>query len=579
MSLKADLPGARQAIVEAGGTPSRPLYVFLQRVATTVDGLSASSGDVTIPELPISENANVVGASGFSVYTQGTLKTGIVRVLLMGDTQAPGNTQYYGSGPTGERGWFDVSDALAESGNVTLTVGADGVTTFDLADLADSGTGDALVKITRDAKGRIAGTSAATTSDLAEGSNLYFTDARADARVAAAKADPNGVASLVSGKLDAGQLPALAITETFVVADDASMLALTAQEGDVAVRTDLNQSFILTAEPASTLSNWQELLVPTAGVTSFNGRTGSVTPASGDYTPAQVGAEPAITAGTTSQYRRGDKTWRDFATDVRAAVLTGLSTATSAVITAADTVLGALGKLQAQITDNLLPKGYIDGLQMVWVSGTALTVTSGAAYIEGASKVLRATADIAKTGLSLSASTWYHVYLYDNAGTPDVEISTTAPAAAYNGTARAKTGDTGRRYVGSFKTDGSGAIYPFRHDGDGRIYFVTSIDTFKVLVGNATTATSVFCSSFVPVTGKRAFANIINNDTTHVAWLGNSNSPPSSINYMELIGTGAGGMTVVTEIVLDSSQAFQYLMATGATASLVVRLKGYLYER
>lgn len=63
--------------------------------------------------------------------------------------------------------------------------------------------------------------------------------------------------------------------------------------------------------------------------------------------------EGTITAGTTSQYFRGDKTWRDFFTDVRASTLTGLSTATNAVITATDTVLGALGKLQKQVTDNL----------------------------------------------------------------------------------------------------------------------------------------------------------------------------------------------------------------------------------
>jgi len=63
--------------------------------------------------------------------------------------------------------------------------------------------------------------------------------------------------------------------------------------------------------------------------------------------------EAAITAGTTAQYWRGDKTWRDFATDVRATILTGLSTATNAVITATDTVLSALGKLQKQISDNL----------------------------------------------------------------------------------------------------------------------------------------------------------------------------------------------------------------------------------
>ena len=65
------------------------------------------------------------------------------------------------------------------------------------------------------------------------------------------------------------------------------------------------------------------------------------------------GKEAAITAGTTSQYWRGDKTWRDFFADVRAATLTGLSTATNAVVSATDTVLGALGKLQKQVSDNL----------------------------------------------------------------------------------------------------------------------------------------------------------------------------------------------------------------------------------
>lgn len=43
----------------------------------------------------------------------------------------------------------------------------------------------------------------------------------------------------------------------------------------------------------------------------------------------------------------------DFATTVRATVLTGLVTTTNAVITATDTVLSALGKLQKQISDNL----------------------------------------------------------------------------------------------------------------------------------------------------------------------------------------------------------------------------------
>jgi hypothetical protein len=92
------------------------------------------------------------------------------------------------------------------------------------------------------------------------------------------KAAANGVATLGAGGLiPNSQLPALAITDTFVVASQAAMLALsTAEKGDVAVRTDLNKTFILTADPFSTLGNWQELLTPTDAVTSVNGQTGVV---------------------------------------------------------------------------------------------------------------------------------------------------------------------------------------------------------------------------------------------------------------------------------------------------------------
>lgn len=62
--------------------------------------------------------------------------------------------------------------------------------------------------------------------------------------------------------------------------------------------------------------------------------------------------EPVISPGTTSQYYRGDKSFQDLGTDVRATVLTGLSTATSTSIVATDSVVGSAGKLQAQINSN-----------------------------------------------------------------------------------------------------------------------------------------------------------------------------------------------------------------------------------
>lgn len=85
----------------------------------------------------------------------------------------------------------------------------------------------------------------------------------------AEKGANNGVATLDgSGKIPTNQLPPLAIKETFVVGSQAAMLALTAQQGDAAVRTDISKTFFLVQEPATLLSNWQEVLTPTDGVTS-----------------------------------------------------------------------------------------------------------------------------------------------------------------------------------------------------------------------------------------------------------------------------------------------------------------------
>jgi hypothetical protein len=81
-----------------------------------------------------------------------------------------------------------------------------------------------------------------------------------------------------NGKLADSVVPKIAMTNTFVVSSQTAMLALTtAQEGDVAVRTDLNKSYILKTAGYSVLANWQELLTPTDAVTSVNGATGVVT--------------------------------------------------------------------------------------------------------------------------------------------------------------------------------------------------------------------------------------------------------------------------------------------------------------
>lgn len=93
------------------------------------------------------------------------------------------------------------------------------------------------------------------------------------------------------GKLPSSVVPATAITDTFVVNSSSAQLALTAQVGDVCVRTDLNRSYILKAEPANDVNNWQELLTPTDAVQTVNGLTGNVV-----LDATSVGAVPNNTA-------------------------------------------------------------------------------------------------------------------------------------------------------------------------------------------------------------------------------------------------------------------------------------------
>lgn len=150
------------------------------------------------------------------------------------------------------------------------------------------------------------------------------------------KNQANGYAGLDgSGKINPSQLPALAITETFVVNSQSAMLALTAETGDVAIRTDVNKSFVLSGT-ASTLADWKELLAPLAAVSSVFGRTGAITAQSGDYTTDQ------ITEGTAK-----------FFTSVRvmASVISGYVIGARTALANTDTVEGAFNKIGKWLAD------------------------------------------------------------------------------------------------------------------------------------------------------------------------------------------------------------------------------------
>jgi hypothetical protein len=78
------------------------------------------------------------------------------------------------------------------------------------------------------------------------------------------KAAPNGVATLdVLGKIPNNQMPALRLSSTYVAANESAMLGLAdAIQGDVAIRNDVNKTYILTDSNFGSTSSWIELLSP-----------------------------------------------------------------------------------------------------------------------------------------------------------------------------------------------------------------------------------------------------------------------------------------------------------------------------
>ena len=74
------------------------------------------------------------------------------------------------------------------------------------------------------------------------------------------KASANGIATLdKNSKIPSAQIPSIALLDVHTVASKSAMLDLNVQKGDMAIRTDLNQVFILKESPATDINNWAEL--------------------------------------------------------------------------------------------------------------------------------------------------------------------------------------------------------------------------------------------------------------------------------------------------------------------------------
>ena len=256
------------------------------------------SGTLSANKLP-AISGDVISTAGSGVFnlsntgvTAGTYNS--ITVDSKGRVTA-GTSQSYGTTDASNltSGTLNSARLPAFSGDVTSTVGTNALL------LSDTGvTAGSYNTVTVDSKGRV--TSAINTP--------VYTKTEVDTLLTA-KLDvnklnkTNGYVGLNSNKkIDSNYLPAITLNNRFAVATLAARDALNAAVGDVAiVAGSVNKTFILNALPASTDSNWLELLNPTGGVTSVNGFTGIVTISANDLTGTlPTTALPAFIGDVTS---------------------------------------------------------------------------------------------------------------------------------------------------------------------------------------------------------------------------------------------------------------------------------------
>jgi len=199
----------------------------------------------------------------------------------------------------------DVQDAsfkVGESSTAQLALA--------LKTIVTAGTG---CKLTVNAKGLVTKIESLAAADIPALTHEKITDLGTAALLNSGTAAGNVVVVQENGKLADSIIPKIAITNTYEVDNESAMLALTAEEGDIAIRSDLPATFILKTAPASVKANWKQLATPTDSVLSVNGKTGTVV-----LTTADV-------AEKTNLYYTEERATANFNTNIAKTASTSLS--------------------------------------------------------------------------------------------------------------------------------------------------------------------------------------------------------------------------------------------------------------
>lgn len=293
------------------------------------------------------------------------------------------NTLYYGKGTGGAGGSATTVEAIAGAGAFVDRSSAqsiDGAKIFTSSPLVptptqgDSSTKAASTAFVQTAIGAVGGSQAANTvyagpasggnaapsyrllvpADIPTLTSAKISDfnAQADSRIAAQKGAVNGIVPLgADSKIAALYLPSY-VDDVLEAANLTAIQALTGETGKIYVAIDTGKAYRFSG------SVYIEIF-------------------------ASPGSTDGVAEGTTNLYFTMAR--------VLSTVLSGLSTATSAVITSADTVLSALGKLQAQVTARLVSANNLSDLASASAArtnlglGTMATQNASAVIITGGS--------------------------------------------------------------------------------------------------------------------------------------------------------------------------------------------------
>ncbi len=331
-----------------------------------------------------------------------------------------------------------------------------------------------------------------------------------------------------------------------------------------------------------------------------SGGSSVLTVSTGGFVSASVGYQangvsvPTISSADTLTNKTMSGSSNTFS-NIAATSLAGLNSLTTATPATDDSIpiydTSASANRRATITEvvGTVTEGYINGAMLTYSSTTQVQITTGTVHIQSSASLMRITSTLTVSP-SLSSNTWYHCYVFSNAGTPSAECVTTAPASPYVGTARSKTSDTTRRYVGSIRTDGSSQIRKFIMSGGGSFRTIlwmldTTASPFRVLSGGlATVNTNVDLSAVVPNVSsliKVARIRLVNLSSAAV-YVFVDNSDMSGTNPASASGfTGIGqNADVAISMPINSSQIIRYAYSGGTPSGsgAFIEVQGYEVE-